>query len=100
VGETGTINFSKVAETCLLKVVRPLRIVAATMFGVADASLYTVLVSMVISSVRAAKDILAISTVVVKIRIVAEPARAPPRVIKRPVSSDDYNPTLRLYRRA
>jgi len=100
VGEAGTIYFSKVTETCLLKVVRPLRIVAATMFGVADASLYTILVSVVISSVRVAKNILAIATVVVKIGIIAEPTRAPPRAIKRPVSSDDYNPTLRLYRRA
>jgi len=100
VHEAGPIDLSKVTETCLLKVMRPLGIITATMFHVSCPRLQSVIVTMSISSVRVAENILAITAVVVEIRVIIQPPISPPGSIKRTVRPYYYDPTLGLSSRA
>jgi len=100
VHEAGSVNLSKVTETCLLKVVRPLGIITATMFDVSCPRLQSVIVAMSISSVRVPENILAITAVVVEIGVISQPPISPPGSIKRTVGPYYYDPALGLSRRA
>jgi hypothetical protein len=78
---------------------RSLRVVAAPVFGITFTSLHSVLVTVIISSVRAAEDILAISAVVVEIRVISKPT-VTPGSIERTITSNDYDSALGLSRDA
>src|SRR5258706_12897233 len=68
--EAGPVNFTEVAEACLLEVVRALGIKALRLLTIVPAGFETLLVTPVRSRVGTAKDVLTVAKIIA-IRIVA-----------------------------
>jgi hypothetical protein len=94
--EPRSIHFSKVAKTCLLKIVRSLGIVTAVVLDVTCAGLQSIMVALAGRGVSAIEHIMAVPAVVIEVRVIPK-WPSPPRIIEAPVNwpiwPDDYNPT-------
>ena len=93
-----SVNFSKVAEACFLKVVRSLRIVTAAVFHVSLARLQAIVVTAIECRLRILEDVMAIAAVVIKVWVITELPVVPPWVIERTIdgtiSPHNYDSTL------
>ena len=96
--KTLPINFSKVSEACLLKVMRPLRIVTAPVLGITLSGLQPIMVAFVPGCIGTVEDVMSITAVVVKVWIVAERPSPTPRTIERPIdwAAHHHDSTLSL----
>src|ERR1041384_2123862 len=86
--EARTINLSGVTEAGFLIVVRPLRIVGATMLSIALARLQPILISLPRGLLRIVENVMTVAAVIVEVRIIIPPTPSPKWSIDRSANNN------------